>query len=205
MAHTQSLWLIPIVSLPFLGGMSLRTHHLWSRWQVTGTLRFLVHYAWVCSIAQGGGAPGWWNTGNTCLRQVRVTTVLMIPLTKPQRSRSLLKLKIMKQTFYSVLASFICGKPVCCQSLLRDCQHSHMHWDWHSYCSYTDHELCGITTPDIFARRLEKWKVISRINIPSCAQSPLVKHLKVTFKAALVSCMPSPSDKLSRPHHSLTH
>lgn len=37
--HTHSLWLIRIISLPFLGGMSWRAHHLKSLWQVTGTLR----------------------------------------------------------------------------------------------------------------------------------------------------------------------
>lgn len=109
----------------------------------------------------------------------------MIPLTRPQRSRSLLKLRIMKQTFYSVLVdgllSFVSGgekKSLRCQSLHRDCKHSHMRLDWHGYYrSAVILSTCcaeSVTKPDTPSLIREK-KVTARIYISSSAQSHPVK------------------------------
>lgn len=43
-----------------------------------------------------------------------------------------------------------------CQSLHRDCKHSHVRLDWCSYYSYADPLLCRIPKADVLSGRLQK-------------------------------------------------
>lgn len=66
-----------------------------------------------------------------------------------------------------------------CQSLHRDCKHSHVHLDWRSYYSYADPVLCRIPKADVLSGRPQK-----RQKVPSAVSHFNPLHLHPLSKSA---------------------